>query len=90
MLRIGKRREEYFAVAQAALLEVKHRKSIGNPGEGRNLLRQRGNDRFVGHPEVTIFAGLFFQEFDFGGSGEQAGSGAAFDEFRTAFLPFSP
>src|SRR6266852_7777911 len=32
MLRIGKRREEYFAVAQAALLEAKHRKSIGNPG----------------------------------------------------------
>src|SRR5713101_5965004 len=35
MLRIGKRREEYFAVAQAALLEAKHRKSIGNPGEER-------------------------------------------------------
>jgi hypothetical protein len=35
MLRIGKRREEYFAVAQAALLEAKHRKSIGNPGERR-------------------------------------------------------
>src|SRR5947209_1599663 len=33
--RIGKRREEYFAVAQAALLEPKHRKSIGNPGEKR-------------------------------------------------------
>jgi hypothetical protein len=27
MLRIGKRREEYFAVAQAALLEAKHRQS---------------------------------------------------------------
>src|SRR6202521_181056 len=35
MLRIGKRREEYFAVAQAALLEAKHRKSISNPGEKR-------------------------------------------------------
>jgi hypothetical protein len=35
MLRIGKRREEYFAVAQAALLEAKPRKSIGNPGEKR-------------------------------------------------------
>jgi hypothetical protein len=35
MLRIGKRRQEYFAVAQAALLEAKHRKSIGNPGEKR-------------------------------------------------------
>jgi hypothetical protein len=35
MFRIGKRREEYFAVAQAALLEAKHRKSIGNPGEKR-------------------------------------------------------
>src|SRR3989442_13312800 len=33
MLRIGKRREEYFPVAQAALLEAKHRKSIGNPRE---------------------------------------------------------
>jgi hypothetical protein len=33
MLRIGKRREKYFAVAQAALLEAKHRKSIGNPRE---------------------------------------------------------
>jgi hypothetical protein len=36
MLRIGKRREEYFAVAQAALLEAKHRKSIGSPGEKRH------------------------------------------------------
>src|SRR5260370_37271431 len=35
MLRIGKRQEECFAVAQAALLEAKHRKSIGNPGEKR-------------------------------------------------------
>jgi hypothetical protein len=35
MLRIGKRREEYFAVAQAALLEAKNRKPIGNPGEKR-------------------------------------------------------
>jgi hypothetical protein len=35
MRRIGKRREEYFAVAQGALLEAKHRKSIGNPGEKR-------------------------------------------------------
>jgi hypothetical protein len=35
MRRIGKRPEEYFAVAQAALLEAKHRKSIGNPGEKR-------------------------------------------------------
>jgi hypothetical protein len=31
-LRIGKRREEYFAIAQSALLEAKHQKSIGNPG----------------------------------------------------------
>jgi hypothetical protein len=31
-----KRREEYFVVAQAALLEAKHRKSIGNnPKEKR-------------------------------------------------------
>ncbi len=35
MLRIGKRRQEYFAVAQAALLEAKHRKSIGHLGEKR-------------------------------------------------------
>src|ERR1700730_11347810 len=42
MLRIGKRREEYFAVAQAALLEAKHRKSIGNPGEKRLSPRATG------------------------------------------------
>jgi hypothetical protein len=48
MRRIGKRPEEYFEVAQAALLEAKHRKSIGNPGEKPYLLRQRGNERFVG------------------------------------------
>jgi hypothetical protein len=35
MRSIGKRREEYFVVAQAALLEAKHRRSIGNPGEKR-------------------------------------------------------
>jgi hypothetical protein len=35
MRRIGKRPEEYFAVAQSALLEGKYRKSIGNPGEKR-------------------------------------------------------
>jgi hypothetical protein len=35
MFRIGKRREEYFVVAQAALLEAKQRKSIGNPEEKR-------------------------------------------------------
>src|SRR5713101_4126525 len=52
MLRIGKRREEYFAVVQAALLEAKHRKSIGNPGEKRYLPRQRGNELFVAKPEV--------------------------------------
>src|SRR6266849_1167402 len=52
MLRIGKRRQEYFAVAQAALLEAKHPKSIGNPGEKRLSPWQRGNERFVGNPEV--------------------------------------
>src|ERR1700704_219764 len=31
--RIGKRPEGYFEVAQAALLEARHRKFIGNPGE---------------------------------------------------------
>jgi hypothetical protein len=35
MRRIGKRREEYFEVTQAALLAAQHRKSIGNPGEKR-------------------------------------------------------
>ena len=29
VLRIGKRREEYFAVAQSALLEAEHRRSTG-------------------------------------------------------------
>jgi hypothetical protein len=55
MMRIGKRQEEYFAVAQAALLEAKHRKSIGNPGKSGYLLRQRGNERFVGKQEVIRF-----------------------------------
>src|SRR5712692_9050489 len=48
MLRIGKRREEYFAVAQAALLEA----NIGNLSaiqeKSGYLLRQRGNELFVG------------------------------------------
>jgi len=35
MRSIGKRREEYFVVAQPALLEAKHSKIIGNPGEKR-------------------------------------------------------
>jgi hypothetical protein len=35
VLGIGKRREGYFAVAQAAWLEAKHRKSIGGPEEKR-------------------------------------------------------
>jgi hypothetical protein len=54
MRSIGKRREEYFAVAQAALLEAKHRKSIGNPGEERLSPKATGNERFVGNPEVGI------------------------------------
>src|SRR5712692_1897274 len=48
MLRIGKQREEYFAVAQAALLEA----NIGNLSaiqeKSGYLLRQRGNELFVG------------------------------------------
>jgi hypothetical protein len=55
MRRIGRRREEYFAVAEAALLKAKHRKSIGNPGKSGYLLRQRGNERFVGKQEVIRF-----------------------------------
>src|SRR5260370_16340511 len=43
MRRIGKRREEYFPVAQATLLEGKHRKSIGNPGERGLLPKANGN-----------------------------------------------
>jgi hypothetical protein len=53
MLRIGKRREEYFAVAQAALLEAKHRKSIGNPGEKRLMSEtSAGNPQLEGIPAV--------------------------------------
>jgi hypothetical protein len=48
MRRIGKRREEYFVVAQATFLEAKHRKSIGNPGEERLSPKATGNERFVG------------------------------------------
>src|SRR5271169_5397070 len=59
MLRIGKRREEYFAVAQAALLEV----NIGNLSaiqeKSGNLLRQRGNERFVGYSEVILAQACF-------------------------------
>jgi hypothetical protein len=57
--RIGKRREEYFAVAQAAVLEAKHRKSIGNPGEERLSPKATGNERFVGNPEVILGPDLF-------------------------------
>ena len=52
MRRIGKPQEQYFAVAPAALLEAKHRKSIGNSRERRYLLRRRGNELFVSNPEV--------------------------------------
>src|ERR1700731_1118210 len=55
MYRISKRREEYFAVAEAALLKAKHQKSIGNPGKSGYLRRQRGNERFVGKQEVIRF-----------------------------------
>src|ERR1700730_11263177 len=51
MRRIGKRREQYFAVAQAALLEAKHWKSMGNPGESSISLGKRGNELFVGKPD---------------------------------------
>jgi hypothetical protein len=52
MLRIGKRREEYFAVAQAALLEAKHPKSVAIREKSGYLLKQRGIGRFVGYPEA--------------------------------------
>jgi len=54
MLRIGKRREEYFAVAQAALLK----RNIGNLSaiqeKSGHLLRQRGIAWFVGKPSLTL------------------------------------
>src|SRR5437867_6138217 len=54
MRRINKRPEEYFAVAQAACL----RRNIGNLSaiqeKSGYLLRQRGNERFVGQPEVIL------------------------------------
>jgi len=46
--------EEYFAVAQAALLEAKHRKSIAIQEKSGYLLRQRGNERFVGNPYLIV------------------------------------
>jgi hypothetical protein len=54
MRRIGKRREQYFAVAQAALLEAKHWKSMGNPGESSISLGKRGNELFVGKPDEAV------------------------------------
>src|SRR5258707_5868962 len=42
----------------------------------------------VGKPEVTMFGCLIFEEFDFGGAGEQAGGGAAFDEFPDGSVAF--
>jgi hypothetical protein len=52
MRRIGKRREVYSTVAQAALLEAKHRKSIGDPGEKRLSPKATGNERLVGKQKV--------------------------------------
>src|SRR5260370_12834038 len=54
MLRIGKRRREYFAVAQAALLEAKHGNLSAIQEKSGYLLRQRGNERFVGNSEVIL------------------------------------
>src|SRR6267142_85043 len=48
MRRIGKRREQYFAVAEAALLKAKHRKSIGNLGEKRLSPWATGQRRLLG------------------------------------------
>src|SRR5258707_13223860 len=47
MRRIGKRRGEYFAVAEGILLEAQHRKYIGNPGEERVLPKATGNMQLV-------------------------------------------
>jgi hypothetical protein len=59
MLRIRKRPEKYFTVAQAALLEATRRKSIGNPGEKRLSPYATGNERFVGkngsYPETGLW-----------------------------------
>jgi hypothetical protein len=53
MLRIGKRREEYFA---AALKLLCLKRNIGNLSaiqkKSRYLLRQGENERFVGYTEV--------------------------------------
>jgi len=52
--RIGKLRGGgCFAVAQAALLETKHRKSIDNPGEEWLSPWATGNERFVANPSLT-------------------------------------
>ena len=40
-------------MAQAALLEAKHRKSIDNPGEEWLSPWATGNERFVANPSLT-------------------------------------
>jgi hypothetical protein len=58
--RIGKLRGGgCFSVAQAALLQTKHRKSIDNPGEEWLSPWATGNERFVAHPEITPFWSYF-------------------------------
>jgi len=52
MLRIGKRREEYFAVAQAAFLKRSIENLSAIQEKSGYPLRQRGIERFVGKPEV--------------------------------------
>jgi hypothetical protein len=43
-----------FRGRSSCLLEAKHRKSIDNPGEEWLSPWQRGNMRFVGHPETIL------------------------------------
>jgi hypothetical protein len=59
--RIGKRREEYFAVNQAGLLEVNSEKLSAVQEKSCYLLRQRGNQRFFGNSEVVAPGGPLAQ-----------------------------
>jgi hypothetical protein len=54
MLRIGKRRQEYFAVAQAALLEANIENLSAIQEKSGCLLGQRGNERFVGNSQTIV------------------------------------
>jgi hypothetical protein len=62
MLRIGKRREDYFAVAQAALLEAKHRKSRNLSPIVKKVVRRA--ELFKGHLMVSGFSVLLIEATD--------------------------